>query len=369
MRLLPWKPSPAPPPTNGRHERRDAGGGFTDAVVAAIEAQSAQKVADVSSTAAIESVAGLLSRAFAGATVQAEPWAQQAINPPWLAQVGRSLVREGASLSVIGVNDGRLDLTPAAFWNFETLETPGAELERDWSARVTTYGPSSSHTRLLPRDGLVFVRWGTSPGTRYRGQGPTSWANLTARLQGEAERSLADESAGPIAQLLAIPADGGDDGDDDPLKLLKADIREARGKAIMVETTAAGWGEGSASAPRRDWQAQRLGANPPESLVNVAKDSFARMVAACGASVPLFDDSDGTAKREALRQWHLGTVQPLAKVLAHELTMQLETDVRLKFDGYPLDIAGRAQAFAKLVAGGMSLEQAAAVTGILSSDD
>ena len=153
-------------------------------------------------------------------------------------------MREGASLSVIGVNGGRVDLTPAAFWNFEGLNvgSDGAELERDWQARVTTYGPSSSHTRLLPREAMVFVRWGTSPGTRYRGQGPTSWAFTTARLQGEVERSLANESSGPVAQLLAVPQDGGDDGDTDPLKLLKADIKDARGRAIMVETTAAGWG-------------------------------------------------------------------------------------------------------------------------------
>ena len=251
---LPWSKTS----TNGeRLEKRDAGGGFTDAVVSAIEAQAAQQVADVSSTAAIEAVAGFLSRAFAGATVEAEPTARNAITPPWLAQVGRSLVREGASLSVISVEGGRLDLVPAAFWNFEALDVPGAELERDWFCRATTYGPSSSYTRLLPRDGLVYIRWGTSPGTRYRGQGPTSWASTTARLYGEAERSLADEAKGPIAQILAIPQDGGDDDDNDPLSMLKADIKAARGKAVMVETTAAGWGEGKASAPHRDWQAQR----------------------------------------------------------------------------------------------------------------
>ena len=51
----------------------------TDAVVAAIEAQAAQKVADASSTAAIKAVAGLLSRAFDDAEVEADDWAQQAI--------------------------------------------------------------------------------------------------------------------------------------------------------------------------------------------------------------------------------------------------------------------------------------------------
>ena len=350
-----------------RRERRDAGGGYTDAVVAAIEAQAAATVADVSATAAIEAAAGALSRAFASAEIDGPAWVQDAVKPAWLAQVGRSVLREGASLSVIHMaRDGTVHLVPAAFWNFEALDVPGAELERDWHCRVTTYGPSSSYTRLLPRDQLIFLRWGTSPGTRYRGQGPTSWAHLTARLQGEAERSLADEARGPLAQLVAVPADGGaDDGEDDPLADLRADIAKARGKALLVETTAAGFDQGRVAAPQKDWQANRLGPQPPDSMVTLSDSAFARMLGACGCSPALFDDSDGTAKREALRQWHLGTVQPLARILERELSDQLETDIRLRFDLYNVDLAGRAQAFQKLVAGGVAVNEALATSGLL----
>ena len=70
------------------------------------------------------------------------------------------------------------------------------------------------------------------------------WAHTSARLQSETERSLADEAGGPLAQLLAIPQDGGDGSEDDPLAALKGDLRSARGKALLVETTAAGMGEG-----------------------------------------------------------------------------------------------------------------------------
>ena len=104
-------------------------------------------------------------------------------------------------------------------------------------------------------------------------------------------------------------------------------------------------------------------------MVAVSKDSFARMLAACGCSPALFDDSDGTAKREALRQFHLGTVRPLARLLATELTMKLETPVKLVFDNYPLDLAGRAQAFQKLVAGGMDIEKALATTGLMADEE
>ena len=214
----------------------------------------------------------------------------------------------------------------------------------------------------------MFVRWGSTPGQPYIGTGPLSWAHTTARLQSEAERSLADEAGGPLAQLLAIPQDGGDDGNGDPLAPLKADIAGARGKALLVETSAAGWGEGRTAAPQRDWQASRLGPMPPDSMVAVSKDTFARVLAACGCSPALFDDSDGTSKREALRQWHLGTVQPLARLLEHELSAKLEAPVELRFDLYNVDLAGRAQAFQKLVSGGVDITDALATSGLLVPD-
>ena len=353
-----------------KRETRSAGGGYSDAVVAAIEAQATAKVADASSTAAIEAAAGALSRAFASAEVQGAGWVRDAVTPVWLGQVGRSLIREGASLSVIGMADG-LTLTPAAFWNFEGNAPNADEHEESWMCRTTTYGPSSSHTRLLPRSRLVFARWGTSPGTRYRGQGPLSYAHLTARLQGEAERMLADEAAGSLAQILAVPQDGGDGSDADPLKMLKADIAAARGKALLLETTSGGWGDKSNSpgVGNNDWRATRLGPQPPEAMVQVADQAFARMLAACGTPPAMFTaDATGTAQTQALRRWHQNLVLPLARILEHELTMRLETDVGLRFDKYPLDLQGRASAFKGLVAGGMAIEQAMAVTGLLMDD-
>ena len=166
--------------------------------------------------------------------------------------------------------------------------------------------------------------------------------------------------------MLAVPQDGGDDGDDDPLKMLRADIRAARGKALLVETTAAGWGEGKTAAPSADWRQQRLGPAPPEVMAQLRRDAFEHVLAACGTPPSLFTDSDGTAQREAVRRWHLGTVLPLARMVEHELSAKLETPVRLRFDNYPLDLAGRAQAFQKLVAGGVAVNEALATSGLLA---
>ena len=287
------------------------------------------------------------------------------LSPAVLGQIGRDLVRSGDSMHVIRVDGSdRVWLLPCASWHFEGGAHPDT-----WTVRATFYGPSTSTTRHLPYSGVVFVRWGGTPGQPYVGTGPTSWAHTTARLQSEAERSLADEMAGPLAQLVAVPQDGGGDDDQDPLKLLKADIGAARGKALLVETTQAGWGEGKAAAPQVDWKATRLGPQPPEAMATLRKDTFAAVLAACGCSPAMFDDSDGTSKREAMRNWLHGTVRPLGRLLAAELRAKLETHVSLNFDGlYAHDLAGRAAAFQRLVAGGMDIARAAGISGIVADE-
>ena len=350
-------------------EKRQSGGGYTDAIVSAIEAQASATVADVSSTAAVEASAGTLSRALMACEVEGPGWVQDAVSPVWLAQVGRSIVREGSSLSVVTMApSGGVELVPAAFWNFENLD-PGAqegEREETWQARVTTYGPSTSYTRLLARQRLVFVRWGTSPGTRYRGQGPTSWAHLTARLQGEAERSLADEVGGPLAQLLTTPegVDTDSADDSDPWAEVRSSLKGARGGLALLETVRTGGGDGPSAAPARDWDPRRLGPTPTEAMVRLSDMAFSRMLAACGVPPSLFLDSDGTSQREAVRRWHMSTVVPITKLLEHELRQRLEVDVKLVHDGYALDMVSRSQVVAKLTGAGVALPVALAAVGL-----
>ena len=288
------------------------------------------------------------------------PWVAEAVSPGFLAQVGRDLIRNGDSMHVIRVGgDGMMRLIPASSWHFEGSHDPDS-----WTVRVTAYGPSTNTTWNLPASAVVFVKWGSTPGQPYTGTGPLSWAHTTARLQSEAERSLADEAQGPLAQLLAIPSDGGDNSEDDPHKLLKADISGARGKALLVETSAAGWGEGRTAAPQRDWRASRLGPAPPESMATIRKDAFEAVLAAYGTPPSLFLDSDGTSQREAVRRWHLNLVLPMARLVEHELTAKLETPVELKFDSYALDMVSRATVVAKLAQAGVPMATALDAVGL-----
>ena len=83
----------------------------------------------------------------------------------------------------------------------------------------------------------------------------------------------------------------------------------------------------------------------------------------------LFDDSDGTSKREAYRQWTLGVVRPFGRLLAVELTEKLGSPVALKFDNYGTDMVGRSQVFSKLIAAeGVTKEMALAISGLMERE-
>ncbi len=352
-------------PFSRRTEDRQATGGYTGAITALIGAAAAG-TQQASATAATEAVAGALSRAFADARVDGPADIVAAITPRTLAQVGRDLVRAGESLHVIRMSGGRLRLFPASTWYWEGGADPA-----DWIVTATVYGPSGSSTWRLPQSSVVFATWGSPTARPYHGIGPGAWAADTSRLVANAERSLANEAGGPVAQLLPVPQDGGDGGEDgtDPLSGLKSDIKDAKGSALLVETTSGGWGEGAVNAPRSDWKQARLGPMPPEAMVKLAESAFARSLAAAGCSPSLFNDADGTSKREALRQWHMGVVRPLATMLEHELTEKFGVPVKLKFDNYPMDMVSRAQVFSKLAAvEGVSPEMALAFAQIGDGD-
>ena len=305
----------------------------------------------------------MLSRAFSAARIVGPEWAQRAINPVVLGQIGRDLITAGDSLHILDVRDGQVFLLPCSSWHFEGPANP-----MDWVVRATTFGPSTSTTMLIPYAGVVFIRWGSNPGTPYVGIAPSTWATTTGRLHSETERALADEIAGPMHNVVPTPPAGAAEGADDdpdaqtPLDLLAADITKNRGGTLLVETTAEGYGEGRASAPQRDWDPRRLGANPPQSLAQIRQDTFDALLAAAGTPPALMNGgADGTSQRESLRRWHQNTVLPCAKILSWELSEKMEVPIAIEFDGYATDMVSRATVIKGLVAAGVDLDKAIAM--------
>ena len=79
---------------------------------------------------------------------------------------------------------------------------------------------------------------------------------------------------------------------------------------------------------------------------------------------------DATAAREAYRQVSFSTVAPLGRLVQDELRANLEDD-SITLDWTELrasDVQGRARAFQSMVGGGMAVERAAALAGLMESE-
>ena len=336
---------------------------YTDAITAAIIARAGGGAsASVVTTAAVEASAALMARAFASAKLTPEI---PAVTPAILAAIGREIIRRGEAVFVIDVDASGLRLTAANAWDI----TGGVDPE-SWFYRLDLAAPSGTAERSAPYAGVVHVRPYVEPSAPWRGIPPSEAAALTARLLAETEAALADESAGTRGYLLPVPQ-GPEDGDEDPLAKFRADIAGLKGKTALVETTSAGFGEGKAAAPQVDYMPRRIGANPPDALRAIRSDAEGGILGACGVPVELImARSDGAAVREAWRRFAHATLSPLGEMVAAELADKLDRPgLAVSFDRlFASDISGRARAFASMVNGGMEIERAAGLSGLLAGE-
>ena len=295
--------------------------------------------------------------------------ATEAVTPAVLALIGRELVRRGECVFAIKMIDGELRLIPAGSWDIR-----GGWDESGWLYRVDLFGASEHETELIPSTGVVHLRYAVDPGNPWIGLAPLQWARLTGQLTANLETRLSEEAGAPVGSFMPVPdgQDGGDaeDADADSLAMLKGDVRAAKGRMVLVETTAAGWGGGRSGAPMADWKPSRFGFDAPATSIAAHSAASLMVLNACGVPVSLATDADGTSQREAWRRFVHGAIAPTGKMVAAELSRKLDTP-GLSFDFsslYASDLAGRAASFQKLIAGGMDTDKALAIAGLMADE-
>ena len=322
---------------------------YVDVLTAAVGAGTVSTWA----AGAVEIAAGLWSRALSTADVpDGIP-----VGPRMLAEIGRDLARHGECLYLADVAPrGRLRLLRC-----HSRDTWGDGPDpADWWYRLTIAGPRSTRTVTAPAASVVHVRYATEAHSPARGVSPLAYASLTGALGANLEQSLGFEAGGAVARLIAMP-----EGHQSPEGLADA-IKTARGRTLLPETVAGGWGD-KETAPRKDFVPARLGADPPSALVNLRQHVESSVLACFGVGAPLGPSglNDGTAAREAARRLWTLTIQPLAAVIAEELSRVLERPVALEY-GRPsgmADLAARARALGALAKAGVDVPDAMVLTG------
>ena len=327
---------------------------YSDAVIQAI--LSGATGSESAHTTAVEEIAaGLWARAFASADVTPETPGTRALSPDVLAGIGRSLVQDGEAVFEIVVDAGVVILRPVASWTVRGGPYP-------WAYEIEGPQPDGNVTRVVDGERVLHLRYGASAKRPWAGVSPLESAATSRVLMERLETRLSQEANAVTGQLLPVP---------DPSQTrLQEDIRKLKGETTLVETTAQGWAQGSQAKPQADWQPRRLGADFPPTLEPMRDGVSRSVLAAAGIPPALLGNADGTALRESWRQFLHGVIQPVGRIIAPELAIKLDTP-ELAFDFSALfasDLSGRARAFQSMVGGGMAVDKAAALAGLLEPE-
>ena len=336
---------------------------IADKVVEGILAQNAAGGrASAGVTAALEIATGIVGRAFASARLAGSPTLEDAMPGLLLAMIGRCLITSGEFVAAVERGGGAIRITPASDWDI----TGGAN-PRTWRYSMSLSGPSGEYrVKEAPASRVIHVRYASTPERPWTGRGPLQIAREAGRLSAATVAALADESQGPRGYLLPVPDS---DGLSDKVSGLRSDLAGLAGRLATIETQqslAADTGQRRG----REWEVTRIGARPPAELVELQNVATREVLGACGIPLPMVIDSQGTALREAWRIFLFSTVAPLGRILADELTLKFGQPIALEWDELRAsDLAGRARAFQSMVGAGMDINQAAALSGLMTEEN
>ena len=342
---------------NRRLETREADS-YTDALVELLQqsASGEAPAAKTSALAALEACAGVTGRAFASVSVEDAPTAiLDVLTPTTMNLIGRSLIRHGQLVLYIEVSDGEVVLTPSN----ATTVTGGYD-RKTWDYELSLAGPSeTTGLKRVTGDSVLHFQYAYDTSTPWQGLSPLEIASLSGRLSAEIVKALGDEMSMQAGALLTTPLDG----QDPSLRKLRADLKKIGGQNALAES--GDWNKAGASG--KTWERIRTGGSPPEVVAKLWSEATKEIYAACGVNAAVLQDTQGTAGREAYRQFLFGAVAPMGKMIQEELRRKLDSpNLALTWDELrAADISGRARAFQSMVGGGMEVDKAAALSGLL----
>ena len=240
-------------------------------------------------------------------------------------------------------------------------------LPSTWTYEVTLYGPDGSTTIQRPAASMCHIRLGYDAARPHRGVSPLARCGLSSGALSAIETRLREEATAASAYALSSP----EDGQGAASAKLRQDLKAAKGRHVLVESFAGGWGDKGA-APQKDWQQSRLGFAPVPELQPLRSALGMEVAAALGIPAALIEPgADGTAQREGYRRLTHGTLAGMGRIAASTLGAALEQpSLKFSFEElYGSDLVGRVSSFKRLVESGVPLAEAAGVAGLLISDD
>ena len=326
-----------------RTEKRASIADATDVALAHLSAIAAGEGGTARALAVAETCAGLWERCMAAATVGPDIPALRSLSPPLLAVIGRALASRGEFVGAIEIAEGMATVTPAATWDITGAASPSG-----WLYRLDLTGPTSTRTMTLPSAAVVHVRTGASVETPWQGRSPLARSPLTAKLAARVDKALEKDARVPVGRIFTLEGPSPDQRD-----TVKASI--VKGGLTVIDQL--GRGE---QLPSARWSPVDYGPAPDQWSVSLRGDLIVEVLSAFGVPPALYATAgDGSGQREAWRRFWAGTMQPLARMLEHELRAKLDPRAAVTLDALRAsDEDGRSRAVARRVqAASMAVEK------------
>ena len=189
-----------------------------------------------------------------------------------------------------------------------------------------------------------------------------------ARVEARLIRAIGDEVGGPTGQVLALGLrEGGKDTSDKKRGPLSDELSTLRGglATFIAAESGTGGDSGASVFQPRPWQFTRLGASPPDALIQLNAQVNEMLSSALGVPHNLLIGGAQTGLRESLRVFISTTLQPLAARFQHEAQEKLGLDDDWSFPNLTAaDIATRARAYKQLSEAGVDKDVAARLAGL-----
>jgi len=309
---------------------------YTDGVLELLLEQASATVSGI--TAAEEIAAGLLGRAFATASIDGED--QPLFPPDVMMTIARDLMSRGESVWRVGTRGRPLNWVPSYSFN--------------GNGGYLIDGASVGGVNVLHARYAVDRISG-------RGVSPINCSPRFRKLLRQTEVTVEYETRGSVGYLVPTPAEGED------LTNLTAKIKELKGRGMLVETMAGGWGD-RGNAPLGDYDQKRVGPMVPAEMQQLYQDTQRAALAVYGVPVPIVFPTDAASMREGWRIFLHSTIEPLARIVV-AAARNAGLLIEINFDRLMAsDVTGRARAFNSLVSGGMDVEEAATISGLLEAE-
>lgn len=254
---------------------------------------------------------------------------------PWLPWVMSCLAHYGNAYFRLTAS-GRL--LPALLANVQGGPDP-----RSWQYQLTDAAPTEPRTFTVPARDVLHFRIGVEPLAPWRGRSPL--ARLTASAAAQFEQRLAD-----ARPEFAISMDSPLDADD--VRQLKQQLERLQRDQLPVVL-----GDSSKVTPL-----PRL----TDNVTAARRDLAAHVAQSFGLGASFFsDDSQGTERREAWRQFLNGTLAPIASMIERECSAKTGCDTTIDITALRLvDIVSAAKAYASFVDAGLDESEALRRAGL-----